>query len=226
MKISVAGEFFLIHAYQVWSFRPGHAPDSFMRFFQSGSPLAWGGLDLPVLGMTADWYGRALNPPLGFSVAADATSLWFVANRQAPAACRPGAEPGAFTEGLWEWDAAELFLADPASGAYLEFNLAPNGAWWAAKFTAPRVRADTQPDFLSAVTGHGEEISSSGWCAAIRVPLDFLKSAIGFGAQTAANATAILNSPQQTFHSAAKLPGAEPDFHQPAAFPLLVLARI
>lgn len=197
-----------------------------MRIFKSENPLAWGGLDLPVLGLTSDWQGRTLNPPLSFAVAADAASLWFVATRQAPAACRPGTEPGAFTEGLWEWDVAELFLADPAGFAYLEFNLAPNGAWWAAKFTAPRVRAQPQPDFQSAVTSHWEKISDSGWCAAIRVPLDFLESVIGFGSQTTANATAILNSPHQTFHSAARLTGAEPDFHQPASFPRLIPAPI
>lgn len=197
-----------------------------MRIFKSENPLAWGELNLPVLGLTSDWQGRALNPPLGFTIAADAASLWFVATRQAPATCRPGTEPGAFTEGLWEWDAAELFLADPAGGAYLEFNLAPNGAWWAAKFTAPRVRAQPQPDFQSAVTSHWEKTSDSGWCAAIRIPLDFLERVIGFGEQTTANATAILNSPHQTFHSAAKLMGTEPDFHQPAAFPNLVPARI
>ena len=197
-----------------------------MTLFQCGSPLAWGGLDLPLLGLTYDWYGQALNPPLGFAVAADSTSLWFVATREATAICRPGSEPGTFTEGLWGWDVSELFLADPASDAYLEFNLAANGAWWAAKFSAPRLLARAQPDFQSAVTSHWEEISGGGWCAAIRVPLDFLGSGIGFGAQTTANATAILNSPHQTFHSAAKLPGAEPDFHQPSAFPILVPERI
>lgn len=189
-----------------------------MRLFQSDSPLAWGELDLPLLGMTFDWYGRTLTPPLAFTVVTDPDSLWFVAIRRAPASCRPGAAPGSFTEGLWEHDVAELFLADSISGIYLEFNLAPNGAWWAAKFTAPRVRSAVQPDFASIVSIHWEEISEEGWCAAIRVPLAFLEKEISFGADTTANATAILNSPLQTFHSARKLPGAEPDFHQPAAF--------
>lgn len=197
-----------------------------MRLFRSDSPLNWGELDLPVLGMTSDWYGRSLNPPMGFAVATDTASLWFLATRDATAICRPGAEPGAFTEGLWEWDVAELFLANPASGAYLEFNLAPNGAWWAAKFTAPRVRAQSQPDFQSFVTSHSDEKSGHSWCAAIRVSLDFLVSEIGFHSQTAANATAILNSPHQTFHSAAKLPGLQPDFHQPRAFPRLTPSHI
>lgn len=189
-----------------------------MRILRSDTTLVWGELDLPVMGMNSDWHGAALNPPLCFAIAADSASLWFVATRQAPAACRPGAEPGSFTERLWEYDAAELFLADPASGAYLEFNLAPNGAWWAAKFTAPRVRAGEQPDFPSTVTSHWGDVSDGAWCAAIRVPLALLEKEIAFGVETTANATAILNSPHQTFHSALKLPGTNPDFHQPSSF--------
>lgn len=218
MKISGAGDFFPLRGNHGSPFPRWRIQSSFVQLFQSDSPLAWGGLDLPVLGMTSDWHGRALAPPLGFTVAADPASLWFVATRQAPALCRPGSEPGSFTEGLWEWDVAELFLADPENGAYLEFNLAPNGAWWAAKFTAPRVRAEKQPDFRSIVTSHWEGISGDGWCAAIRVPLEFLEKEIGYGPQTTANATAILNSPKQTYHSAHQLPGADPDFHQPSTF--------
>lgn len=190
-----------------------------MQLFQSDTPLKWGELDLPVLGMKSDWYGRALNPPLGFTLATDATSLWFVATRQVAAICHPDVEPGCFAEGLWEYDVAELFLADPESGAYLEFNLAANGAWWAAKFTAPRVRAGSQPGFESIVSSFWEKNSSEGWCTAMCIPLAFLKKEIGFGNKTTANATAILHSPQQTFHSAHQLPGDVPDFHQPAAFP-------
>lgn len=197
-----------------------------MRFFRSESPLVWGELDLPVLGLTRDWHGRALNPPMGFAVATDTTNLWFLATRDAPAICRPGAEPGAFTEGLWEWDVAEFFLADQASGTYLEFNLAPNGAWWAAKFTAPRVRAKSQPDFQYVVTSHSQEKTGNAWCAAISMPLDFLVCEISLGAHTTANVTAILNSPHQTFHSASKLPSLKPDFHQPEAFPRLIPSQI
>jgi hypothetical protein len=191
---------------------------SCMRHFRCDSPLVWGKLDLPVMGMDSDWYGAALAPPLCFTLASDSSYLWFVATRKAPATCRPGAEPGSFTEGLWEQDVAELFLADPTSGAYLEFNLAPNGAWWAAIFSAPRVRNEQQPDFPSIVTSYWEVGLHDAWCSAIRVPLAFLEKEIGFSAETTANATAILNSPLRTFHSAHKLPGKEPDFHQPSLF--------
>jgi hypothetical protein len=189
-----------------------------VQIFQSKTTLIWGELDLPLLGMTSDWFGQALEPPLGFSIATDASKLWFLAARQASAINHPSAMPGVFMEGLWEHDVIELFLADPDSGAYLEFNLASNGAWWAAKFIAPRTRALTQPNFSSAISSHAQEISDDEWCAAICIPLAFLEKEISFSGKTTANATAILNSPQQTFHSIHKLPGDVPDFHQPTEF--------
>jgi hypothetical protein len=163
-----------------------------------------------------------LVPPLGFTIAADPSNLWFVATRQAPALCHPGSEPGRFTEGLWEYDVAELFISNPESGTYLEFNLAPNGAWWAAKFTSPRVRMPVQPDFESAVTAHCSDDGDGTWFAALAIPTAFLSKHVGFGAGETANVTCIMNSPQQTFHSACKLPGSEPDFHQPGHFSPLV----
>jgi hypothetical protein len=193
-----------------------------VQIFTSERPLVWGELDLPVLGMTSDWHGQPLEPPLGFTIAADPSHLWFVATRQAPALCHPGAEPGRFTEGLWEYDVAELFMADPESGAYLEFNLAPNGAWWAAKFTSPRVRSPVQPDFEAAVEAHFSDDGDGTWFAALAIPTAFLGTHVGFGNGETANVTCIMNSPQQTFHSACKLPGSEPDFHQPVHFPRLV----
>lgn len=221
MKISRSGNLFHLRAKHGLPFACLRIHGSRVTIFQSDHPLAWGELDLPVLGMTCDWHGLPLDPPLGFVIAADSSALWFVATRQASACSLPGAGPGAFTEGLWLGDVAELFLADPVGGAYLEFNLAPNGAWWAAKFTSPRVRSPQQPDFLTAVTSHRQETDGNGWCAALRVPLVLLQNEIDFGLRTTANATAILNTPVQTFHSAARLPGVEPDFHQPGHFPPL-----
>ncbi|MDP4722137.1 MAG: hypothetical protein NWS48_12995 [Akkermansiaceae bacterium] len=186
----------------------------------SKDPLKWGELDLPLLGIGSDWSGKPLLPPLAFSLAADAENLWFVATRQAEACVHPDAFLGSFTPELWKYDTAELFIADDKTGRYLEFNLAPNGAWWAAEFSSPRVASVTQPDFKSNVTSHsGDE--SGQWLAALSIPLAFLRDTVDFGTGTKANATFILGSPEQTFHSAAKLPGAEPDFHQPSAFPIL-----
>lgn len=192
-----------------------------MRLFKTTNLLKWGELDLPLLGIHADWFGKKLDPPLAFSLAIDEENLWFIAARHAPACVHPDASPSAFTPELWKYDTAELFIADEKSGCYLEFNLAPNGAWWASAFSSLRVASGSQPDFAKHITSHSD-FESHQWIAALSIPIKFLEKTIQLSTETTANATFILNSPAQTFHSAAKLPGDHPDFHQPFAFPTLV----
>lgn len=195
-----------------------------MQLFIAEKPLEWGALDLPLLGISKDWHGQPLNPPAAFTLASDGVNLWFAATRQAPATIHPDAEEGAFTPELWKHDVAELFIADDGGG-YLEFNLAANGAWWACKFDSVREAAPDQPDFREAVTTHHDATQPGSWLAALVIPIPFLIDHAGFGPGNRVNVTFILNSPAQTFHSASKLPGAEPDFHQPQAFlPLLPTA--
>ncbi|MGJ8644855.1 MAG: hypothetical protein ACSHX9_15715 [Luteolibacter sp.] len=191
-----------------------------MKLFTTKNPLNWGELDLPLLGIGSDWFGNPLAPPLAFSLTADAENLWFVATRQSEACVHPDSSPGSFTPELWKHDTAELFFADSKTGRYLEFNLAPNGAWWAAAFESPRVLSGVQPDFKNHIITHSGD-DPTQWLAALAIPLSFLKETINFGVETRANATFILGSPAQTFHSVAKLPGDEPDFHQPSKFPLI-----
>ena len=196
-----------------------------MQLFTHDSPLEWGTIDLPLLGISGDWHGRPLNPPAAFTLASDESKLWFVATRQAPATIHPDAEPGAFTPEQWKYDVAELFIADAEGGGYLEFNLAPNGAWWACKFDSVRKATPIQPDFQGAVTTHHDAPQPGAWLAALVIPIAFLREHAGFGTGSRANVTFILNSPAQTFHTASKLPGDEPDYHQPQAFqPLLPTA--
>lgn len=189
-----------------------------MQLFTSDNALEWGALDLPLLGISTDWHGGELDPPAAFTLAQDDTNLWLVATRQAPAKSHPDAEAGAFTSGLWKYDVAELFIADSEGTGYLEFNLAANGAWWACKFDSVRKPAPVQPDFVRAVTTHHDPIHPGSWLAALVVPIAFLKENSGFGDRSRANVAFILNSPDQTFHSASSLPGLEPDFHQPDSF--------
>lgn len=200
--------------------------NTLMRIFNSSSPLAWGELDLPLLGITTDWFGKPLLPPLTFSLASDPGHLWFVATRQAPASFLPGATPGSFTPGLWESDVAELFIASHDGAAYLEFNLAPNGAWWASKFSSPRQTSEDQPDFQNHIRTYHDATDPDSWVAAISIPLGFLRDHISFGVGSPANAAFILNTPEQTFHSAAKLPGEQPDFHQPSKFPKAIPLKL
>jgi len=189
-----------------------------MIHYQSQHALQWGELDLPLFGLTKDWHGQTLQPPLAFSLASDSENFWFLAARQSPSTPHPDAQAGSFFEGLWESDVAELFLADPESGAYLEINLAPNGAFWGAQFDAPRVRSLLQPDFPSIITSYWESEMENSWLSAVSIPICEIQNIISSYPNGSANVTAILNSPQQSFHSATKLPGKDPDFHQPCSF--------
>ena len=192
-----------------------------MILFSSPEPLQWGALDLPLLGLGKDWHGAEVSPAAGFALAQDGERLWFLASRAKAAAPHPEARPGKFLPRLWEHDVAELFLTDPASGRYLEFNLSPNGAWWNAEFTAPRVRTDGANLAMPDVQTFAEQATDGSWVAALSLPLDVLQARIGYGPQTRANVTFILESPAQRFLSANDLVGGEPDFHRPDRFSTL-----
>lgn len=183
---------------------------------RSDSPLFWGELDLPLFGIARDWEGKTVSPPAAWCLAVDPGRLWFIASHGRPAQLHPQSRPGWFQAELWRHDVAELFLADPATGRYLELNLAPNGAWWSATFTSPR-----QPDGgdeLAGVATHAELAADGSWVAALSVPLDTLRERIHFGDSTTANVAFILGSPAQRFLSATDLGGGVPDFHRPDRF--------
>lgn len=206
--------------------RAGGVRRSGMTIFTSSEPLVWGALDLPMLGLARDWDGGAIQPPAGFSLALDPFRLWFVAHHRRAATLHPKARPGAFLAGLWQHDVAELFLSDPVSGRYFEFNLAPNGAWWNAEFTAPRVRAEADDVPMPDVATFSDMAPDGAWVAAMAIPLDLLRARIDFGPATRANVTMILESPAQRFVSAADLGGGMPDFHRPDRFPLVSFASL
>lgn len=178
-------------------------------------PLFWGALDLGLFGLEKDWYGEALETPAAFGLAIDHGSLWFVATRRAPSMLHPQARPGQFTPELWKYDCAEFFLSHPETGRYLEFNLAANGAWWSAEFTAPRVRAQQEDLPVPGVKTYGELSADGSWLAAASIPLDVLKARFDFGPQTRMNVTFIVDSPEQKFLTATPAFEGEADFHRP-----------
>lgn len=180
--------------------------------------LTWGSLDLPIFGIAADWDGNPVEPAAGWSLAMDSSRLWFVATRSAPARVHPDAQPGSFTAELWRHDVAELFLAAPHGGDYLELNLAPNGAWWSCGFTGPRQRATAEDRPWPDVQTHAELQADGSWVAAMSLPLDSLRDRLDFGAATRANVSFILESPAQRFLTVTTLGGDAPDFHQPEKF--------
>lgn len=193
-------------------------PWSFMTILKSAKRLIWGELDVPLMGLANDMQGVALEAPAAFSLVMDARYLWFMAHHRQPAVVHPKARPGVFQAELWQYDVAELFLADPKSGRYLELNLAPNGAWWSCEFTAPRVRAEEVDVAMPEVATFAEMSPDGSWLAAMAIPLDLLQARVGFGEGTRANVTMMLESPRQRFVSAVDLGVGVPDFHQPACF--------
>lgn len=193
-----------------------------MTVFECDGPLAWGGLDLPMLGLEKDWQGTPLQAPAAWSLAVDGRRLWFIAHHRRPALLHPTARPGDFQAELWKYDVAELFIADPASGRYFEFNLAANGAWWSCEFTAPRIRAEEVDIAMPEVATFSDMAPDGAWVAAMAIPLDLLRARLDFGQASRANVTMILESPDQRYVTAADLGAGEPDFHRPERFPEIV----
>lgn len=189
-----------------------------MMIFKSPHHLVWGELDVPLLGIAKDLAGVPVQPPAAFCLATDPQHLWFIANHRQAARIHPQARPGKFQAELWKYDVAELFVADPVSGRYFEFNLAPNGAWWTCEFTAPRGRADEAEIAMPEVATFSEMAPDGSWLAAMAIPLDLLRARVNFGPGSRLNVAMILNSPEQRFLSAADLGPGAPDFHQPQRF--------
>ena len=191
-----------------------------MNIEVADKPLRWGELDMNLFGIESDWYGQKLAKPATFGLAVDRDYLWFVAGHQQPASIHPEARPGGFQAELWKYDVAEFFLLDPATGKYLEFNLAPNGAWWSAMFTAPRVREDEKDIPFPNVATYADLAPDGSWMTAAALPLKHLRPMLNFGDSSKMNVTFILGSPEQKFLTAAKLMegGGEPDYHLPDKF--------
>lgn len=189
-----------------------------MTIFTSPRPLIWGALDVPLFGLAADLGGQMLRTPGAYAAVMDAQYLWFIANHREAASIHPQARPGLFQNELWKYDVAELFLSDPVSGRYFEFNLSPNGAWWTCEFTTARVRADETDIAMPEVATFSDMAVDGAWVAAMAIPLDLLGARLDFGAATRMNVAMILESPAQKFCSATDLGGGAPDFHQPSRF--------
>jgi hypothetical protein len=132
----------------------------------------------------------------------------------APPICIGGDSEGHFVEGLWEADVVELFLLNPATGFYLEFNLGPRGGWWCCSFSLPRARVDENPKPLPGVRAVAN-LTEAGWGSSLAVPLHSLPQCLSFDlGKTRGNITFCLGAPQQ-YITLADLGGGEPDFHRP-----------
>ena len=190
-----------------------------MHIERKKKPLVWGELDVALLAAGKDWDGNPLEVPIGFSFAIDEKNLWFIVSHRQPATIHPDARPGQFLPELWKYDVAEFFLTNPDNGRYLEFNLAPNGAWWAAEFTGPREGMGEAP--LQGVETHSDLAADGTWLVAACIELKMLRERFAFSPDSRLNATFIVDSPEQKFVSVADLGDGDPDFHRPDRFPLV-----
>lgn len=123
----------------------------------------------------------------------------------------PPDAPVGWTDRLWEHEVAELFVA--ADDAYLELEVGPFGHHWLASFEGPRRRSPATP-LARSVRVHRR---GSRWTGAVELPLSALPAE-----PRAILAAAIAGPPTARRHFiSGALPGATPDFHQPAHFPRL-----
>jgi hypothetical protein len=188
-----------------------------MLIHRAPTPLGWPVATLPLAEIARDWSGHALSPPAAFAVAVDPARLWLVAARAVPPALRPHAVPGAFTPELWRWDVAELFVGSRERDAYVELNLAPDGAWWACEFTAPRRRRQAEPLAPPRVRTWAAATADGGWRSALAVPLGVVRDAVGADEGSWCGHVAfVLNPPDARFLTSGDPLTGAPDFHAPA----------
>ena len=166
--------------------------------------------------------GAGLTPEAGLELRADGMVVF-------SAALRPGAQDvfqtggKEFVSGLWNGNVVELFLGNSKTGRYLEVHLAPSGKWWSCVFTSVRVREfeEGRPLPLSVIH-HRRDKHGRRWEASVQVPSVVLGKLLGVRdfMELRANLAAIVHPVTGTslYFSRAALPGAKPDFHQPAAW--------
>ncbi|MCL1892981.1 MAG: hypothetical protein FWG02_01925 [Holophagaceae bacterium] len=167
-----------------------------------------------LLPIDCDWYGAILQHSPKWSLKIIDNALVLRGAHHSKPICIAKDSDGEFIEGLSEADVVELFLLNPNTGFYIEFNLSPHGAWWCCTFESPRVRSVEMPNILHGVKTNAN-ISQKGWDSSLLVPLKSLPSHLAFDTKTTrGNITFCLGQPQQYF-SMADLGGETPDFHRP-----------
>ncbi len=128
----------------------------------------------------------------------------------------PGA-PGS-TDGLWQHEVVELFVAGPADDdgiPYTEIELSPWGHHLVLQLHGVRNRVAAEPSIAFRACRRGRR-----WLGAARVDLALLPPQ-----PWRANAFAIHGvGDARRYLAATPLPGERPDFHQPANFPAIAIA--
>ena len=166
--------------------------------------------------------GAPLTPEAGLDLRGDGMVVFSAAMK--PAAqdvFRPGQKE--FVTGLWNGNVVELFLGNAKTGRYLEVHLAPSGRWWSCLFTAVRMREIEEGKPLPfSVIHHRRDRLGRRWEASMQVPAAVVCKLLGVNdfMELRANLAAIAHpvTGRALYFSLTAMPGAKPDFHQPAAW--------
>jgi hypothetical protein len=126
----------------------------------------------------------------------------FIVGAAPDALALPAAVMPSRADGLWQRTCFELFLRDPDTGGYLEFNFSPSGEWAAYRFDGYRAGmrplplaepwiTSTQPDQFNA--GMGARLAALGLDAAsietmLNIPMPALPKVPAAPTQYALNA--------------------------------------
>lgn len=126
----------------------------------------------------------------------------------------PNAPHDTRVDGLWEYDAVELFFVGD-DGKYTEVELGPGGNYLILSFDGVRQRSN---DWEGREFDHRSSTSTPGtWQSVIQLPWDVLPGRI-----TKMNTFLSMDGKLLAWNA---VPGSEPDFHQPDTFPEVTLAE-
>ncbi len=161
-----------------------------------------------------DWFGKTLNLDFRFILEEKNNHILFGA--QFPKDCFFHGEPRKFTEGLWAQSVVELFLHEVGRSSYIEINLSPSGAFWAARFSDYRVKECELTEFLPMI----EEGTHEG---TISAQMSFDATKLSTEKFEVAQTAILANGSDKHYLtrkfawsnlSAAKALFGDPDFHQ------------
>jgi hypothetical protein len=169
----------------------------------------------PAEPLAKDWFGQPARFPARFSLQLRQGVLRYAFRVDKPPQCDMSHSSGAFVEGLWEQDVAELFLMS-SRGEYHELNIAPSGAWWSASFSSYRQRREAvRCPSVRVRADHGR----THWAISLTLDLrdlTLLETASLDAARL--NVCAILSPEDPEYLCYGHTSGGEPDFHAETNF--------
>lgn len=167
------------------------------------------------LPVESEWGGGRAGATFAGNVWLSATATGLIVGTSFPsqgAARTPSAPTGTRVADLYTYDVAECFIVG-SDGAYLEVELGADGHFLVLSFCAPRQQSDAHEALALDVVW---EVSPGLWSSHVTIPWRIVPET-----PSRINAFAILG---KRFLLHAALPGARPDFHQPAHYPLVGLS--